>query len=287
MTAEQYCPVSGMRRILLATDGSIYSEGAIREAINFAKKCSSKLYAMSVVEIRTDYEAVSHQEVEEAIEIEVGNHLETVKSRAANEGLECEITISHGDPYQDIVDEAESKNVDMIVVGRRGTKGLKKLLVGDVAAKVIGYASCKVLVVPKAANITCKNILVATDGSSNSEAAVTEAISIAKQCGSKIIALSSIRSIDEQENATANVNKVIELAQKENVQVEALTPMGRSYDAVVEVAGGRGVDLIVVGTYGRSGLKKMLMGSATERVIGLAGCAVMIVKGEGGKAATV
>jgi nucleotide-binding universal stress UspA family protein len=276
-----------LQKILLATDGSVYSEGAIREAINFAKKCSSKLYAMSVVEVLTDYDAFPPQKVEESLEIKAKEDLDTIKTRAANEGLECEIIISHGDPPQCIVDEAGSKNVDMIVVGRRGTKGLKKLLVGEVAAKVIGYSSCKVLVVPKAAEITYKNILVATDGSSNSEAAVTEAVGIAKRCGSKIIALSSIRSNDEQENATANVNRVVELAQKEGVSVEALTPMGRSYEAIVEVAGGRGVDLIVVGTYGKTGLKKMLMGSSTERVIGLAGCAVMIVKGEGEKTATV
>ncbi|MEF9475878.1 MAG: universal stress protein [Candidatus Mariimomonas ferrooxydans] len=287
MNGEQYCPVSRLRRILLSTDGSVYSEGAIREAINLAKKCSSKLYAMSVVEVLTDYGAFSPQKVEESLEIKAKGHLETIKTRAANEGLECEIIISHGDPHKCIVDEAESKNVDMIVVGRRGMKGLKKLLVGEVAAKVIGYSSCKVLVVPKAAEITYKNILVATDGSSNSEAAVTEAIGIAKQCGSKIIALSSIRSINEQDNATTNVNRVVELAQKEGVSVEALTPMGRSYETIVEVAGGKGVDLIVVGTYGMTGLKKMLMGSSTERVIGLAGCAVMIVKGEGEKTATV
>lgn len=287
MNGEQCCPVSRLRRILLATVGSVYSEGAIREAINLAKKCSSKLYAVSVVEVLTDYEAFSPQKVEESLEIKAKGHLETIKTKAANEGLECEIIISHGDPHKCIVDEAESKNVDMIVVGRRGMKGLKKLLVGEVAAKVIGYSSCKVLVVPKAAEITYKNILVATDGSSNSEAAVTEAIGIAKQCGSKIIALSSIRSIDEQDNATTNVNRVVELAQKEGVSVEALTPMGRSYEAIVEVAGGKGVDLIVVGTYGKTGLKKMLMGSSTERVIGLAGCAVMIVKGEGEKTATV
>ena len=77
------------------------------------------------------------------------------------------------------------------------------------------------------------------------------------------------------------------LAQQEGVPVETLTPMGRSYEAIVEAAGGRGVDLIVVGTYGKTGLTKILMGSSTERVIGLAGCAVMVVKGTGGQAATV
>jgi nucleotide-binding universal stress UspA family protein len=70
----------------------------------------------------------------------------------------------------------------------------------------------------------------------------------------------------------------VELARKEGVSAEAVTPMGRSYDAIVETAGGRGVDLIVMGTYGKTGVKKLLMGSSTEKVIGSAGCAVLVAK---------
>jgi nucleotide-binding universal stress UspA family protein len=287
MNCNQCCPVSKLQTILLATDGSEYSEGAVREAINFAKQCASTIYAISVVPTMSDYEGFSVQQVEESLVAKAKEQLAQLKARAEKEGAKCETIIAQGEPYKCIVDAAEAKNVDMIVVGRRGKRNLTKLLVGEIAAKVIGYSSRKVLVVPRAAQITYQNILVATDGSSNSEAAVAEAVAIAKQCGGKLIALSSIRTIYEQENATANVNKAAALAQQEGVAVETLTPMGRSYEAIVEAAGGRGVDLIVVGTYGKTGLTKILMGSSTERVIGLAGCAVMVVKGSGGQAATV
>jgi nucleotide-binding universal stress UspA family protein len=83
---------------------------------------------------------------------------------------------------------------------------------------------------------------------------------------------------DELQEAKTNVARVVEMGQKEGISIEALTPIGRSYDAIVETAGGRGIDLIVMGTYGKTGLKKLLMGSATEKVIGLAGCAVLVVK---------
>ncbi len=287
MNCNQCCPVSKLQTILLATDGSEYSEGAVREAINFAKKCASTIYAISVMPTMSDYEGFSAQQVEESLVAKAKEQLAQLKARAEQEGAKCETIIAQGEPYQCIVDTAEAKNVDMIVVGRRGKRNLTKLLVGEIAAKVIGYSSRKVLVVPRAAQITYQNILVATDGSSNSEAAVAEAVAITKQCGGKLIVLSSIRTIYEQENATANVNKAAALAQQEGVAVETLTPMGRSYEAIVEAAGGRGVDLIVVGTYGKTGLTKILMGSSTERVIGLAGCAVMVVKGTGGQAATV
>ncbi len=62
MNCSKMCPITS-EKILLATDGSQYSAGAIKEAIQFAKKCSSKLYAMSVVEVITDYEEFSPQKV--------------------------------------------------------------------------------------------------------------------------------------------------------------------------------------------------------------------------------
>lgn len=280
MNEGVFCPVGKAEKLLLATDSSIYSEGAIREAISFAKKCSSKLYAMSVVEVITDYETFSPQKIEDAMEAGVKNHLESVKAKAKNEGVECETIMAHGgEPHEVIIDEAEKKNVDMIIVGRRGTKGLKKLLVGEVAAKVIGNAPCKVLVVPRAAAIGPKNILIATDGSGHSFEAAEEAVRIAKKCGSNIIALSSIRSSEEQERAKTNVGKVIEMAQREGIPAEGLTPTGRSYNIIVETAGGRGVDLIVMGIPVKTAFQKIFTGSATEQVIGKAGCAVLIVKG--------
>lgn len=280
MNEGVFCPVGKAEKLLLATDSSIYSEGAIREAISFAKKCSSKLYAMSVVEVITDYETFSPQKIEDAMEAGVKNHLESVKAKAKNEGVECETIMAFGgEPHEVIIDEAEEKNVDMIIVGRRGTKGLKKLLVGEVAAKVIGNAPCKVLVVPRAAAIGPKNILIATDGSGHSLEAAEEAVRIAKRCGSNIIALSSIRSSEEQERAKTNVSKVIEMAQREGIPAEGLTPTGRSYNIIVETAGGRGVDLIVMGIPVKTAFQKIFTGSATEQVIGKAGCAVLIVKG--------
>jgi nucleotide-binding universal stress UspA family protein len=287
MNNAQFCPVGKLEKVLLATDGSQHSEGAIREAIIFAAKCSSKLYACMALETNPEYETTTINVLEKE-EAEAKTHLESIKARAAKEGLSCETTLHEGiDAAQTIVEDAAEKKVDMIVIGRHGRKGLLKALMGELAAKVIIHAPCKVLVVPKAAKIEYRNILVATDGSGHSIAAVQEAINIAKRCGSRIIALSSIRSNDELEKAQANVNKVLDMAKGEGVPAEAVTPTGRSYNLIVETAGGRGVDLIVMGIPIKSAFEKIFTGSATEKVIGTAGCAVLIVKGEGSVSATV
>lgn len=278
MSTAQLCPISKLDRLLLATDRSSFSEGAVREAINFAKRCSSWVYIMSVMEANPEYETIGanifEKEEKEALE-----YLETVKTRAIQEGIFCHTILRQGEePYQLITDEAAEKNVDMIVIGRRGRSGLMKVLMGSVAAKVIGHAPCKVLVVPRAARIECRNILVATDGSAHSIAAAAEAIGIAKRCGSNILAVSTVHAEEEFEEAKTNVGNVVEMAQKEGIPVEALTPAGRSHDVIVEIAGGRGIDLIVMGTYGKTGLKRLLMGSSTEKVIGQANCAVLVVR---------
>ena len=278
MANAKMCPITN-ERILLATDGSSYSQGAIREAISFSKTCSSKLYVMSVVEVIADGET-STQQAEQEMESEAQKHLDTIKAQALKDGVECETFISFGEPHQNIVDEALRKKIDLIFIGRRGTRGLKQLLMGEVASKVIGHADCKVIVVPKSAVIGPKTILLATDGSGHSIAAARETVKIAKRCGSSIIVLSSMRSESELAAAKANIDQVLAMAKQEDIPATGITPMGRSKDVIVETAGGRGADLIVMGIPVKSAFQKIFSGSAAEQVIGKAGCAVLIVKGE-------
>ncbi len=278
MSTGQICPISRLQKILVATERSAFSEGAVREAISLAKKCSSTISVMTVVETNPEYETIGAQflqkEEEEALE-----YLKSVKARASEAMLTCEAFLRSGDsPSRLIVEEAVQRKIDMIVIGRRGRRGLERVLMGSAAAKVIGHAPCKVLVVPKAARVECMNILIATDGSEYAGRAVQEAIEIARHCGSLLIAVSAITSPDEKTKAEKNVGDVVSAAQKAGVAVETITPMGKSHEVITETAAGRGVDLIVMGTYGRTGLKKLLMGSTTEKVIGMAGCAVLVVK---------
>jgi nucleotide-binding universal stress UspA family protein len=235
---------------------------------------------MSVLESNPEYETIGakfYQKEEE----EAGKYLASLKEKASQEGLfSCQTALHYAEePCQCIVDEAEEKKVDMVILGRRGRRGLMKVLMGEVAARVVSHAPCKVLVVPRAARIEGRNILVATDGSEHSIAAASEAIGIAKRCGGTVHALSSAHSEAELKEARVHVQKVADMAHKEGVPVETVTPIGKAHEAIVETAGGRAVDLIVMGTYGKAGLRKLLMGSSTEKVIGHASCAVLVVKG--------
>jgi nucleotide-binding universal stress UspA family protein len=274
----QTCPVAKLEKLLLATDGSEYSEGATREALRLAKKCSSRLIAVSVVITNLEFEVTMPQIIEKE-DRKAREHLESIKARASKEGIDCDIAVFHGDePYQDIVRQASENKVDLIIVGRHGRTGLLRLMMGSVAAKVIGHAPCNVLVVSPTASIEFKNILIATDGSRYSEAAFREAVSIAKRCNSPLIAVSVALSDAEIRSAEGNIKWAVELASQEGIKIEGVTAIGKPYEAILETAQQKRADLIVVGSHGRKGIERLLMGSVTERVIGHTETAVLVVK---------
>jgi len=149
MSDAQTCPITGLRTILFATDGSTYSEAAMREAVSLSKTCNTKLYILTVSEVNPEYEALAPLLVEKADE-DARSFLDDAQKCAEKENVSCETLIHRGeDPAHFIIEEAARIKADMIVMGKHGQrKGLTKLLMGSVTAKVLSHAHCKVLVVP-------------------------------------------------------------------------------------------------------------------------------------------
>ncbi len=279
MGAYQVCPIiERLERILLATDGSEYSESAVREAINLAKTCGSKLYVISVIEVSSEFSVLATGLIENE-ERNRMEHLKAVKSKASEEGVDCEIIMYRGgEPYESIVDEAAKNKVGMIIMGRHSRSGLGRIMMGSVTAKVIGHTLCRVLVIPKDAKLTFEKILIATDGSMHSEFASNEAIDIAKRTGSSMIVLSVAKKDENLPAVKECVDMVKKAAEKEGIKVEALIRKGVPHEVIVDIAFQEYVGLIVVGSHGRTGISKLLMGSVTERVIGHAENAVLVWK---------
>lgn len=293
----EICPVVNTERLLLATDGSPFSEGAIREAIRLAKRCSSKLSAITVIETNPEYETIAPQLLEKS-EKAAREHLASVKAQAKKEGIDCVTSVLEGeDSYRYISEEAAKNKISMIIMGRQGRTGLKRLVLGSTTSRVIGHSPCNVLVVPRAAVVEFKSIVIATDGSPYSTAAASEAIGIAKKNGSKLTVISVVPAelatptdVDfaatqrellaekEMQAAEKNAKAVKEAAQKEGVAVQAFVMTGKPADAIIETAKEKNADLIIVGSHGRTGLERLLMGSVAERVIVMSACAVLVVK---------
>jgi len=276
--AVMVCPISKRQTFLVASDNSEYSKHAIREAIRLAKICSSKLITVSVVKTNLEFDTVLPQLVEKEEQAAL-RHLEAVRKQAERQGVDCEIVVSLSEePYQDIIDRAINKKADMIVMGTHGKTGIIRLMMGSVTAKVIGHAPCNVLVLPLGSTLECKNILVATDGSKYSDAAASEAIGMAQRCGSSLTVVSVASSEEEIESAHKNVHGVSAVAEQEGLRTALVVTKGKPYDAILKIALRKKADIIILGSHGRTGLERLLMGSVTERVIGHATAAVLVVK---------
>ena len=271
---------SNIKQILFATDGSEYSLGAQKVAIDLTKKCHGELHIMSIMLTTQDLEGVGTQNMRETREKEVQARLDKAAEAALAEGVTCTTHLVFGEhPQNEIVNTAAEIGADLIVLGRRGTRGLARSMVGHATAYVAGHAHCNVLVVPRGSGIWSKRILLATDGSPHSGSAGEAALSVAKQCGLPMTIVSATnRSHSEERKAEAKaaVDSKVAKMQEAGIQSNGILTEGRPDDVVVEAAAKEGADLIVVGSHGRTGLMKLVLGSVSERIIGQAQCPVLV-----------
>ncbi len=276
--ARQLSPTGRLERVMLVTEGSEYSESAVGEAINLARRCQARLFAFSVL-ATPDFESPLGQNLHGLEKKAIVERLLAVRQRAEAAGVGCEILLGHGsDPYTEIVDQAEASAMDVIVMGRHDKSDLVRSMLGDTTAKVIGHTHSDVLVVPRGGSTVAKGIVLPVDGSRYSEAAAATVVSLVRQCGAPVTVVSV--AIDERLRGDAQTyaEQVGRLMKQSGVEVAVEVRVGRPDAAIVDCANERGADLIVMGSHGRTGLERLLVGSVSERVIGAAGCPVLVVK---------
>jgi hypothetical protein len=271
------------KTILLCTDGSDFSAGAIRAAVNLARECrDTKLIVLRVIDFNPEFETEGLKYAEKA-ELTVRDHVELIREVAAEEDVECTALVARSEkaPYKAIMEEAKKHKAELIVMGRRGLEGLKKVLMGSTTAKVIAYSECNVLIVPKDAVMNTEYILLATDGSKYSELAEREALAMSRSCHNilrRLVALSVASGPDKLSEAQAIAERVKQHAREMHLPAEAVAVVGRPFEVIIRTATEMSVDIVVMGTHGRTGFDKIFLGSVAERVVGLAPCSVLIVK---------
>jgi nucleotide-binding universal stress UspA family protein len=139
--------------ILIPTDGSELSMKAVRHGIALAKRIGSRAIALTVLppfhtfttdaemieDTRTDYEARMQQHAEKT--------LGAVADAARAAGVACErVQVEHEHPYQAIIDTAESKGCDLIVMASHGRHGFAAIVIGSETVKVLTHCKIPVLV---------------------------------------------------------------------------------------------------------------------------------------------
>jgi nucleotide-binding universal stress UspA family protein len=142
------CPLSRGERILVAVDGSVFSDAAVDQAISLGVICNSQIFVIGVVDLYPEQMEVAPALVEK-MSADVRQHIDKAKQKVDEANIPCE-TIIHmgGKPHVFIIQEAKERAIDLIVMGTHGRTGIKRILMGSVAQNVIGHAPCPVLVVP-------------------------------------------------------------------------------------------------------------------------------------------
>ncbi|MHB8069233.1 MAG: universal stress protein [Desulfobaccales bacterium] len=266
-------------KLLVCTDGSEESRAALAEALRMARSGGSQVYLLQVVQIIPEFEAAAPDLMARVAE-EVRVQLEAAKAEAQGSGVAVETRLSRSiSVFSAILQEAEEIQPDMIVMGRYGRTGLARLLMGSVTARVIGHSPFNVLVIPKGAMLTFDRVMIASDGSPCSQTAFTEALALARRRESKLIGVSVATEEGEIPGAEEIVRQMLAAANQAGVAFQGVVPQGQpADDGIIQTAIKNEVDLIVVGSHGRTGLKRLLMGSVTERIIGESPCPVLVVK---------
>jgi nucleotide-binding universal stress UspA family protein len=277
--------MSDYRKVLVAFDGSTASKNALRQA--FALGTWIKVLAV-VPDYAGDIDLTGISQIKD-ITHGLGQSLLTEAMAIALEEKTPILTnLDQGEPYERIVHVADNEKCDLIVMGRKGLSRLERALMGRVTARVIGYTSKDVLVVPLHGTVHLHEMLLATDGSPNTTKAVSRALSMAGKYKARLTLLSVVyTNIEFLAHAPDAVNKLVqkarsqletiaEKAHAEGIETRIMVRQGDPHVAIAAVSAEIGAGLIIMGSHGRKSLTRLLMGSVAEQVIGSATMPVLV-----------
>lgn len=279
------------RKILAAIDGSGSSRNALLQAFRLAVDEKCWITVLSVIPpYDGDIDLTGVGDVRASLARPCEDALQSAQKLADEERILIKTVCEEGEAYERIVDLAEGENCGIIVMGRRGMHPLERALIGSVTARVIGFTQRDVLVVPDRTALGWKRILVGTDGSRFSAAATARAIDFAKAYGGELLVVSVVdvpaefyaeapQAVEDMiAKARTYTAAVRQQAAAAGVPAESFIGEAEAYEAIIKLAAEQQADMIVMGSHGRTGLRRLLMGSVTEKVIGYAPCPVLVVK---------
>lgn len=280
------------RKILVAVDGSESAKNAFRQACRIVRHDKSWITAITVIPPYQDqFQTLSIREkVSKALKVEGDRILDEIQKIAKEEDVYVICRLEEGSPVDCILDIAEENFFDLVVTGRRGMSRTDKSLIGTVTGRIIGHSACDVLVVPRDTAVAWSTLLVPTDGSRYSAGSTNKAIGLAQVYGAKLKVISIVDVTDEFQaqapdaveslvnQARQHVEAVGSRAGERGVQADCFVREGESYRVITHMAKKQAADMIIMGSHGRTGVKRIFMGSVTEKVIGHAPCPVLVVK---------
>ncbi|WP_254525497.1 universal stress protein [Natrinema caseinilyticum] len=285
-------------RILVPTDGSGPATAALELAAKVAPP-SATVHLLFVSEADgvddTDAESpVTAETATDAAEPTGDEILADASELATVAGLSVVTAVRTGVPRERILEYATTHDIEMIAMGQHGRRRVGRLELGTETRDVVRDASMPVLVVRASDDVRrvypFRRILVPTDGSDQASAAVDLGIETAAETGATLDLLSVVsvtrygtdaktdQLIDHLEKNARSALETAAADAADDVDVRTAVSVGTVHREISAYAERKDVDLLVMGTHGRSDVERELLGSVTERVLRTAPVPVLTVR---------
>lgn len=141
------------KHLLIATDGSELSKNAVGQGLSLAKSLGAKATAVTVTEpfaasVPVEVAVVfSREEYEKAVVASAESILQDVSAAAAADGIPCDtVHVKNQYPAEGILEVAEARGCDLIVMASHGRRGLQRLVLGSQANRVVTQSTVPVLI---------------------------------------------------------------------------------------------------------------------------------------------
>jgi nucleotide-binding universal stress UspA family protein len=278
-----------MKTFLVPVDGSAAADAALTLALNLARPSGGELLivhaintAAVVAECVTPYggDPTAALNILEADEQKI---LDAAFARAREAGITATSMALDGAAAEKIVQVARERHADAIVMGTSGRRGVERFIAGSVAEGVLRTAPVPVFVIHEgftaaADRAPFRRILVAVDDSTPAGAATRFAIDLAARDGAGIV---FCHVVGENEEPPSMLESTQKLAAERGVESATLTVHGRdTAEIIIASAEASRADLIALGTHGRRGLDRFILGSVVEGVVRNSPIPAVVVRGD-------
>ena len=294
-------------RILVILDGSDLAEVAIPHAEELSRHFGSQIILASVLwvdpksALEIIFESGREQQYSDLMETPLGQYLQNVPVQADH----VERIVLTGMPDEQILGFADNYQVKLIVLSSHGESGIKRLVFGSVADKVIRAAKAPVLVLKPTSEVPLsrvtprlRKILVPLDGSQASEAVLPHVEELALKSGADLTLLSVLtkgyhniaqsghkwvvypeqQMESDKASAMIYLNNIAARLRGKGVSVMSEVKFGDSAEQIATSAAEMGADLMAMSSHGRSGIARWALGSVADKVLRIADAPVLLVK---------
>ncbi|ADJ15422.1 universal stress protein [Halalkalicoccus jeotgali] len=271
--------------VLVPTDGSESARRSEGYAADVARAYGASVHVVHVVDL------VALGSVAEIDPAKREGHelVEAAAERVAARGVRVVRAVRTGVPAPVIREYVAEASIDLIVMGTRGQSGLERRLLGGVTKGVVRSASVPVMTVgpgaDRPAHYPYRRLLVATDGSDAALGAAEVGIDFARTYEAGLDVLSVVHgrrssgAIERIAAARDAVTEVERLAAEAGIEdVSPVIEYGIPHRTITASADRNGIDLVVLGAYGRTGIRRHVLGSVAERVVRTAPVPVLTVR---------